>query len=123
MNPTEETPMINPIKASEKPLRVLTPELTFRLRCATGAIHKLRALGYKVASQDLHLGASRRPLLNLVAGGESLRQQCTQITIEQRERYRIIIARFAGCDVRWQQDFEAVPPFAHGLNLFAGATS
>lgn len=91
------------IKASETPLRILNTELTFRLRCATKAIHKLRAQGYGIATQDLRLGGTGKPILYLTSGDEQLRQQCSQVAIEQHTRYRTITARFAGCDVRWEE--------------------
>lgn len=100
------------IKASETPLRILNHELTFRLRIATRAIHRLRAMGYKVATQDLRLGESRKPILYLKFGDEHLRQQCSQIAIEQWSDCRRITANFAGCDVCWEQDTAPGQSFA-----------
>lgn len=105
--------MIEPTaRESDKPLRYLNPELSLRLRSATNAIRKLRELGYKVASQDLRQGESRKPLLRLESGDEELRRRCTQVLVYQGNGSRVITARLANCDVVWSEAYVAGSPAA-----------
>ena len=111
-----------PFLESDRPNRVLNPDLKFRLRGATTAIRDLRSLGYRVISQDLRTGQPGKvPILVIENGDEALRKRCTSIVSETMQRgTQQITARFRACDLRWQQ---AAPANANTVVSFQSAGS
>ena len=89
---------------SNKPLRVLNLELSFRLRSANKAIHDLRSMGIRVTGQDLRHGQHGKvPVLWVDKSDERLRLRCTSIVTDNSITPAEVVARFRNCDLRWTQ--------------------
>ena len=90
----------------DRPLKVLTADLSARLTAANDARRALAARGLRVVNQHIH--ATARPLLRLEHGDERLRGQVRQIAFLIVKGERFLVGRFQEVDVAWPS-----PPAAH----------
>lgn len=90
---------------ADKPLRVLTPELSARIAKVNKVLQILAGLNVHVASQDL-LRAGRAPLLTLFRGDMRLRR----FAYAMRLNGEIWTASIDGVDVQWPASATAPQP-------------
>lgn len=96
------------IRESDKPLKVLGPLLSMKLRTATQARRRLAALDVHVQTQDLRIGTPHRPTLVIDGASPALRQRMTQTVRKAAvQGTRECTARFAGCDLVWVEPVAA----------------
>ncbi len=84
---------------SDQPLKILTPDLTDRIRVANKARQALIEAGYQVVRQDLR--ARARPVLEVASVDAELKRlfvSARRITVNGRE---LMCGRFGAVDLHW----------------------
>lgn len=90
---------------SDKPLHVLTPDLSQRIAAVNQCRDQLRQQGFQVVRQALRQGDSKPPLLTVAvpAGDAALRLRglAKAVRMAFDDDGAVWIARISGVDVQW----------------------
>ncbi|MDI3260059.1 MAG: hypothetical protein QJR02_10225 [Sinobacteraceae bacterium] len=87
---------------SQRPPRVLTSDLSARLRAVNDARRALAAYGCRVVRQDIRQGTRRKPLLIVDQATPSLRCAVTGLLAERSGERIVFRAHFAGVELGWE---------------------
>ncbi|MDI3259679.1 MAG: hypothetical protein QJR02_08285 [Sinobacteraceae bacterium] len=88
---------------SQRPPRVLTSDLSARLRAVNDTRRALAAYGCRVVRQDIRQGTRRRPLLIVDQAPPSLRCAVTSLLAERSGDRIVFRAHFGAVELGWEK--------------------